>query len=145
MRSHFYPCGCHTHTCQHCTPSSPQHQLTLMPYLISIHVHHVRLLILYLMSTSFSRSSWSSKLVTCPICQWGSTAPSRTTSRRRDESRVDTSSACLLPSRTSSQSQGTKVGTGRVMADIIGVVRSQGGSHEQSGQDVGSFHDTHEE
>lgn len=81
----------------------------------------------------------------CLICQWGSTAPSRTTSRRRDESRVDTSSACLLLSRTSSQSRGTKVGTGRVVVEVIGIVRSLSGSHEQAGQDVGSFRDTHDE
>lgn len=54
-------------------------------------------------------SSWSSRLVTCLICQRGSTAPSKTMWRRRGISRTDTSSACLLPSRTSSLSHGTKV------------------------------------
>lgn len=63
------------------------------------------------------------------ICQRGSTAPLRTTWRRRDGSRVDTSSACLPLSGTSSQSQETKVGTGRAKGDeVIGVVRSLGGS-----------------
>lgn len=81
-----------------------------------------------------SLSSWSSRLVTCLICRRGSTAPSRTTWRRREGSRVDTFSACLRPFGKSSQSQGTKVGTGRAKGDeVIGVVRSLGGSREQAG------------
>lgn len=78
-----------------------------------------------------SLCSWSSRLVMCPICQRGSTAPSRTTWRQRGGSRAHTSSACLPLSGTSSQLQGTKVGTRRAKADeVIGVVRSLGGGKE---------------
>lgn len=67
--------------------------------------------------------SWSSRLVMSPISQRGSTAPSRTTWRRKGVSRADTSSACLPPPVTSSRSPGTKVragGGGGLAGGVVG-------------------------
>lgn len=53
---------------------------------------------------------------------------------------MDTSSASPPPCETSSRSQGTKVGTGRVKGDeVIGVVTSLGGGSGQAGQGHGEF------
>lgn len=78
-----------------------------MSYLITIHVH--RVLPLILCRLSLFLPSWSCRPATSPICRWESTAPSRTTWRRRGVSRVDTFTACLPPCATSFPSRGTKV------------------------------------
>lgn len=78
-----------------------------MSYLITIHVH--RVLPLILCRLSLFLPSWSSRPATSPICRWESTAPSRTTWRRRGVSRVDTFTACLPLCATSFPSRGTKV------------------------------------
>lgn len=129
MRSLFYSCNCHTYTYPCITPLLSQQPLTLMSYLITIHVHRVLPLIKHwvlILSLLLSPSpsppptrSWSSKLTMCPICQRGSTAPLRTMWRQRDRSRVDTSSACLLLPGTSPQSLETKVRAGRAMSDEV--------------------------
>lgn len=129
MRSLFYSCNCHTYTYPCITPLLSQHPLTLMSYLITIHVHRVLPLIKHwvlILSLLLSPSpspppthSWSSKLAMCPICQQGSTAPLRTMWRQRDRSRVDTSSACLLLPGTSPQSLETKVRAGRAISDEV--------------------------
>lgn len=113
----FPPCYCHTPTSGHEPPPPlPQQPLTLMSYLLTVHVHHVLPLILYWLSHFYFclPCSWSSRLVMSLISLRGSTAPSRTMWRQRGVSRADTSFACLPPPVTSSRSRGTKVRASRV-------------------------------